>query len=163
MGANIELQKTGSSVEPTANIIARTSDLKGITLNTNLVANMIDEMPAFFIAASLADGLTKVTDAMELRTKESDRLQAMSEALNSFGVKFRLEKDGILINGLGKEGTFKGAEIDSHGDHRIAMASSIGSLRSDSETIILNCLNVDTSFPNFVEVCKDVGIEIESI
>ena len=75
MGANIELQKTGSSVEPTANIIARTSDLKGITLNTNLVANMIDEMPAFFIAASLADGVTKVTDAMELRTKESDRLQ----------------------------------------------------------------------------------------
>ena len=163
MGANIELQKTGSSVEPTANIIARTSDLKGITLNTNLVANMIDEMPAFFIAASLADGVTKVTDAMELRTKESDRLQAMSEALNSFGVKFRLEKDGILINGLGKEGAFKGAEIDSHGDHRIAMASSIGSLRSDSETIILDCLNVDTSFPNFVEVCKDVGIEIESI
>ena len=163
MGANIELQKTGGSIEPTANIIARTSDLKGITLNTNLVANMIDEMPAFFIAASLADGVTKVTDAMELRTKESDRLQAMSEALNSFGVKFRLEKDGILINGLGKEGTFKGAEIDSHGDHRIAMASSIGSLRSDSETIILDCLNVDTSFPNFVEVCKDVGIEIESI
>ena len=163
MGANIELQKTGSSVEPTANIIARTSDLKGITLNTNLVANMIDEMPAFFIAASLADGVTKVTDAKELRTKESDRLQVMSEALNSFGVKFRLEKDGIVINGLGKEGTFKGAEIDSHGDHRIAMASSIGSLRSDSETIILDCLNVDTSFPNFVEVCKDVGIEIESI
>ena len=163
MGANIELQKTGGSVEPTANIIARTSELKGITLNTNLVANMIDEMPAFFIAASLADGVTKVTDAMELRTKESDRLQAMSEALNSFGVKFRLEKDGILINGLGKEGAFKGAEIDSHGDHRIAMASSIGSLRSDSETIILDCLNVDTSFPNFVEVCKDVGIEIESI
>ena len=89
------MQKTGGSVEPTANIIAKTSDLKGITLNTNLVANMIDEMPAFFIAASLADGVTKVTDAMELRTKESDRLQAMSEALNSFGVKFRLEKDGI--------------------------------------------------------------------
>ena len=163
MGANIELQKTGGSVEPTANIIARTSELKGITLNTNLVANMIDEMPAFFIAASLADGVTKVTDAKELRTKESDRLQVMSEALNSFGVKFRLQKDGILINGLGKEGTFKGAEIDSHGDHRIAMASSIGSLRSDSETIILDCLNVDTSFPNFIEVCKDVGIEIESI
>ena len=87
----------------------------------------------------------------------------MSEALNSFGVKFRLEKDGILINGLGKEGTFNGAKIDSHGDHRIAMASSIGSLRSDSETIISDCLNVDTSFPNFIEVCKEVGIEIESI
>ena len=83
--------------------------------------------------------------------------------MTDYRLCLKLEKDGILINGLGKEGAFKGAEIDSHGDHRIAMASSIGSLRSDSETIILDCLNVDTSFPNFVEVCKDVGIEIESI
>ena len=124
---------------------------------------MIDEMPAFFIAASLADGVTKVADAKELRTKESDRLQVMSEVLNSFGVKFRLEKDGILIDGLGKKGIFNAAEINSHGDHRIAMASSIGSLRSDGETTILNCLNVDTSFPNFIEVCKEVGIKIERI
>ena len=98
MGANIELQKTGGSIEPTANIIARTSDLKGITLNANLVANMIDEMPAFFIAASVAEGATKVKEAKELRTKESDRLQAMSEVLDSFGVKFRLEDEGITIN-----------------------------------------------------------------
>ena len=163
MGANIELQKKVDSVEPTASILVRTSDLKGITLNSNLIANMIDEMPAFFIAASLADGVTKVADAKELRTKESDRLQVMSEVLNSFGVKFRLEKDGILIDGLGKKGIFNAAEINSHGDHRIAMASSIGSLRSDGETTILNCLNVDTSFPNFIEVCKEVGIKIERI
>ena len=162
MGANIELKNEIKTFEPTADILVRTSTLKGITLNTNLVANMIDEMPAFFIAASLAEGITKVKDANELRTKESDRLQVMSEVLNSFGVKFRLEEDGILINGLGKNGTFKASEINSHGDHRIAMASSIGSLRSDGETSVLDCLNVNTSFPNFIDVCKEVGINIEA-
>ncbi len=163
MGANIELQNEIDSFEPTADILVRTSSLKGITLNKNLVANMIDEMPAFFVAASLAEGTTKVKDAKELRTKESDRLQVMSEALDSFGVQFRLEDDGITINGLGKTGTFKTAEIDSHGDHRIAMASSIGSLRSDGETSVLDCFNVNTSFPNFIDACKEVGINIEKI
>jgi len=163
MGANIELQNEIDSFEPTADILVRTSNLKGITLNANLVANMIDEMPAFFIAASLAEGTTKVKDAKELRTKESDRLQVMSDALDSFGVKFRLEDDGITINGIGKTGTFKAAEINSHGDHRIAMASSIGSLRSDGESSVLDCLNVNTSFPNFIDACKEVGINIEQI
>jgi len=161
MGANIELVDQRDSFEPTADIVVKTSDLKGITLNKNLVANMIDEMPAFFIAASLAEGTTKVKDARELRTKESDRLQVMSEVLESFGVKFRLEDDGIIINGLGKSGNFKSAEINSQGDHRIAMASSIGSLRADGETTILDCLNINTSFPNFVDACKEVGINIE--
>ncbi len=161
MGANIELQKEMDTFEPTADILVRTSSLKGITLNKNLVANMIDEMPAFFVAASLAEGTTKVKDAKELRTKESDRLQVMSEALDSFGVKFRLEDDGITINGLGKTGAFNATEIDSHGDHRIAMASSIGSLRSEGETSVLDCFNVNTSFPNFIEACKEIGINIE--
>ena len=163
MGANIELQNEIDSFEPTADILVRTSSLKGITLNTNLVANMIDEMPAFFIAAALAEGTTKVKDAKELRTKESDRLQVMSEALDSFGVKFRLEDDGIIINGLGKTGSFKAAEINSYGDHRIAMASSIGALRSDGETSILDCFNINTSFPNFIDVCKEIGINIEQV
>ena len=163
MGANIELQNELDSFEPTADILVKTSNLKGITLNTNLVANMIDEMPAFFIAASLAEGTTKVKDAKELRTKESDRLQSMSEVLDSFGVKFQLKDDGIIINGLGKEGTFKASEINSFGDHRIAMASSIGSLRADGESTIIDCLNVNTSFPNFVDVCNQVGIDIKQL
>ena len=131
-------------------------------LNTNLVANMIDEMPAFFIAASFAEGTTKVKGAKELRAKESDRLQAMSEVLGSFGVKFQLEVDGIVIQGLGKEGTLKASTINSRGDHRIAMAGSIGSIRANGETTVLDCLNVNTSFPNFIDVCKQVGISIEA-
>ena len=160
MGANIELQNEINSLEPTADILVKTSDLKGISLNTALVANMIDEMPAFFIAAALAEGITKIKDAKELRTKESDRLQAMSEALESFGVKFHLNGDGIVINGLGKDGVFKASKISSHGDHRIAMASSIASLRAEGETTIIDCHNVNTSFPNFIDVCREVGINI---
>ena len=163
MGANITLQNETDSYEPTADILVKTSELKGIVLNTNLVANMIDEMPAFFIAASLATGTTKVKEAKELRTKESDRLQAMSEVLDSFGVQFQLEADGIVIKGIGKGGTLKASTVNSHGDHRIAMAASIASLRSGGETTVLDCLNVSTSFPNFIDVCQEVGINIEKI
>ena len=162
MGANIELINVKNTSEATADILVKTSSLKGISLNTALVANMIDEMPAFFVAAALAEGITIVKDAKELRTKESDRLQAMADSLNAFGIKNELSKDGIVIHGKGSEGTLNSAEIDSYGDHRIAMASAIGSLRSDGVVKILDCVNVNTSFPNFVDVCREVGIEISN-
>ena len=81
------------NIEPTADILVKSSNSKGIILNKNLVANMIDEMPVFFIAA-LSDGITIVKDAKE-EPKESDRLQAMADALSSFGIKHDLEEDGI--------------------------------------------------------------------
>ena len=161
MGANIQLINQTESIEPTADISVKSSNLKGITLNTNLVANMIDEMPVFFIAAALSDGVTIVKDAKELRTKESDRLQAMAEALSSFGVKYDLEEDGIKIYGLGPKGVLNSTNINSYGDHRIAMASAIGSLRSETESNVLDCINVNTSYPNFVDTCIEIGIEIE--
>ena len=154
------MQNEIDSLEPTAEILVKTSELKGIVLNTSLVANMIDEMPAFFIAASLAEGITKIKDLKELRAKESDRLQVMSEALEAFGVKFHLQGDGIEITGLGKDGVLKASRINSHGDHRIAMASSIASLRAEGETKIIDCHNVNTSFPNFIDTCKEVGMDI---
>ena len=160
MGANIELINVKNTSEATADILVKTSLLKGISLNTALVANMIDEMPAFFVAAALAEGITTVKDAKELRTKESDRLQAMADSLKAFGIKNELSKDGIVIHGIGSEGIFNSAEIDSYGDHRIAMASAIGSLRSDDSVKILDCVNVNTSFPNFIDVCREVGIDI---
>ena len=160
MGANIEILNEEHAFEPKADILVKTSNLKGITLNTTLVANMIDEMPVFFIAAALAEGITRVKDAKELRTKESDRLEAMAQALKAFGVKYHLSQDGIEIYGLGIEGIFKSAEINSYGDHRIAMASAIGSLRSDNESRILDCENVKTSFPSFFDTCQNLGINI---
>ena len=160
MGANIDLINHKDTPEPTADILVKTSVLQGITLDTALVANMIDEMPAFFMAAALAEGMTIVKDAKELRTKESDRLQAMADSLNAFGISYQLSDDGIVIHGIGSKGILNSAEIDSYGDHRIAMASAIGSLRSDDEVRISDCKNVNTSFPNFINICKSVGIEI---
>ena len=160
MGANIDLINHKDTPEPTADILVKTSVLQGITLDTALVANMIDEMPAFFMAAALAEGMTIVKDAKELRTKESDRLQAMADSLNAFGISYQLIDDGIVIHGIGSKGMLNSAEIDSYGDHRIAMASAIGSLRSDDEVRISDCKNVNTSFPNFINICKSVGIEI---
>ena len=162
MGANIELKNKLDSIEPTADLLVKTSSLKAINLNIKLVANMIDEMPAFFIAAALAEGTTIVKDAKELRTKESDRLQAMADALKSFGVKYDLKDDGIVIYGLGSKGIFNSTNIDSYGDHRIAMASAIGSLRSNDEVNILDCVNVNTSYPNFLDTCNEIGIEIQT-
>ena len=161
MGGKIDIQNIQNGPEPIADLLIESSKLKGITLNTKLVANMIDEMPAFFIAASLAEGTTIVKDAEELRTKESDRLEAMANALGSLGVKFKLNQDGIVIHGLGDKGQFKASEINSLGDHRIAMASSIASLRADGEVRIVDCDNVGTSFPDFIEVCGDIGIKIK--
>ena len=161
MGANIQLLNQTENIEPTADILVKSSNLKGIILNKNLVANMIDEMPVFFIAAALSDGITIVKDAKELRTKESDRLQAMADALSSFGIKHDLEEDGIKIYGLGPKGVLKSTNISSYGDHRIAMASAIASLRSENKVKVLNCLNVNTSYPNFIDTCKEIGIEIE--
>ena len=160
MGAYIDLINQRDTPEPTADILVKTSVLQGITLDTALVANMIDEMPAFFMAAALAEGMTIVKDAKELRTKESDRLQAMADSLNAFGISYQLSDDGIVIHGIGSKGILNSAEIDSYGDHRIAMASAIGSLRSDDEVRISDCKNVNTSFPNFINICKSVGIEI---
>tara|TARA_B100000963_G_scaffold75282_1_gene63429 strand:- start:7545 stop:8858 length:1314 start_codon:yes stop_codon:yes gene_type:complete len=161
MGANIQLLNQTENIEPTADILVKSSNLKGIILNTNLVANMIDEMPIFFIAAALSDGITIVKDVNELRTKESDRLQAMADALSSFGIEHDLEEDGIKIYGLGSKGTLNSTNINSYGDHRIAMTSAIASLRSDNEVRVLDCLNVNTSFPNFIDTCKEIGIEID--
>tara|TARA_B100001057_G_scaffold104441_1_gene101873 strand:- start:6674 stop:7987 length:1314 start_codon:yes stop_codon:yes gene_type:complete len=161
MGANIQLLNQTENIEPTADILVKSSDLKGINLNTNLVANMIDEMPVFFIAASLSDGVTIVRDAKELRTKESDRLEAMADALSLFGIKHDLEDDGIKIYGLGSKGVLNSANISSYGDHRIAMASAIASLRSDNKVKVLDCSNVNTSYPNFIDTCKEIGIQIE--
>ena len=161
MGGKIDIQNIQNGPEPIADLLIESSKLKGITLNTKLVANMIDEMPAFFIAASLAEGTTIVKDAEELRTKESDRLEAMANVLEALGVKFKLNQDGMVIHGLGDKGIFKAVEINSLGDHRIAMASSIASLRADGEVRIVDCDNVRTSFPDFIEVCGDIGIKIK--
>lgn len=159
MGANIELNDQREEAgELVANIRVCSSSLKGITIPEELVPLAIDEFPAIFIAASCAHGETLLTGARELRVKESDRIQVMSDGLSSLGIKNEVLEDGIRIKG----GEFQKQTsiIRSHHDHRISMAFAIASVRSNYELDIEGVDNVKTSFPNFVELANQVGLNL---
>jgi 3-phosphoshikimate 1-carboxyvinyltransferase len=168
MGADIRVHHrpaTGHSAaadvvgEPVADIEVRRSRLKGIKVPEALVPLAIDEFPVFFVAAACAEGETLVRGALELRVKETDRLAAMAQGLTVLGVRNELLEDGLWIHG---GGGFGGGTIDSHGDHRIAMAFAIASLRAQRQIEILDVANVATSFPGFVRLAQSVGLHIDS-
>ncbi|OQX37538.1 MAG: bifunctional prephenate dehydrogenase/3-phosphoshikimate 1-carboxyvinyltransferase [Oceanospirillales bacterium LUC14_002_19_P2] len=160
MGADITLeneQVVGG--EPVADIRVRSAQLKGIEIPQELVPLAIDEFPVLFVAAACAEGKTLLRGAEELRVKESDRIQSMADGLQALGIDARPLQDGIEILG----GDMGGATIDSHGDHRIAMAFAVAALRASDEIIIKDCSNVATSFPNFVGLADSVGFRLKVI
>ena len=120
----------------------------------------IDEFPALFIAAACADGETVLSGAEELRVKESDRIQTMADGLKVLGVSHTVNPDGIVITGKGAGGLLGAGVINSHGDHRIAMSFAMASLRTAGPIEILDCNNVATSFPGFVELVQSCGIRL---
>ena len=160
MGANIKIKNIKDDYEKTADIEIKTSNLKAIVLDEELIPNLIDELPILFIAAAFARGKTIIRGVEELRTKESDRLEAMSNSLRVLGVESKSYSDGIDITG--KSSLKSSVIIDSFGDHRIAMASSIACSMLEGENIIKNVENIQTSFPNFIETCGSLGIRAES-
>lgn len=158
MGADIEvMHEKEVGGEPVADLRIRSSRLQGIRIPEDQVPLAIDEFPALFVAAACAEGETVLTGAEELRVKESDRIQVMAEGLSTLGIDAVPTKDGIVIQG----GTLGGGTVDSHGDHRIAMAFAMAALRSGNEIQILDCANVDTSFPGFAPLASSVGLNIE--
>ncbi len=157
MGADIQLlNQRLVGGEPVADIRVKNSQLKGINVPESLVPLAIDEFPALFVAAACADGVTVITGAEELRVKESDRIQVMADGLQAIGVKATATDDGMIIQG----GPIKGGKVHSRDDHRIAMAFSIVALRAESDIIIEDCENVNTSFPGFIEIANRAGINI---
>ena len=161
MGANIEiLNPRESGAEPVADLRIFTSPLHGIRVPEDLVSLAIDELPVLFIAAACARGETWVTGAEELRVKESDRIAAMSAGLTALGVAHTALPDGMRIKGRGQGSAFTSGEIDSYGDHRIAMSFAIASLRAAGAIEIRDVANVATSFPGFVPLAQSVGLAI---
>ncbi len=159
MGANITLlNERDIGGEPVADIRVRSAALNGIKIPEALVPLAIDEFPVLFIAAACAKGETILTGAKELRVKESDRIQVMADGLITLGVDVEPTADGIRIQG----GPMGGGMVESHGDHRIAMAFSVASLRANESISIMNCANVNTSFPGFVDLARQVGISVTS-
>jgi 3-phosphoshikimate 1-carboxyvinyltransferase len=158
MGADIRVfneQSVGG--EPVADLHVRGSQLRGIRIPAEQVPLAIDEFPALFVAAACADGETVLTGARELRVKESDRIQVMADGLGTLGISTEVKADGIVVTG----GRIGGGVVDSHGDHRIAMAFSVASLRASGEIRISDCANVNTSFPGFAELAQQAGIRIQ--
>ncbi|SHM87132.1 bifunctional prephenate dehydrogenase/3-phosphoshikimate 1-carboxyvinyltransferase [Phytopseudomonas punonensis] len=158
MGGDITLENQREvGGEPVADLRVRGAKLKGIEIPEALVPLAIDEFPVLFIAAVCAEGRTVLRGAEELRVKESDRIQVMADGLTSLGVKVEPTEDGIIIDG-GQ--TIGGGEVHSHGDHRIAMAFSVASLRATAPIRIHDAANVATSFPNFLALAEQVGMRV---
>jgi 3-phosphoshikimate 1-carboxyvinyltransferase len=160
MGASIELlnpREVGG--EPVADIRVRSSRLHGVQVPESLVPLAIDEFPVLFVAAACAEGETLVTGAEELRVKESDRIQVMADGLQALGVDARPTADGMVIRG---GAAIAGGRVHAGDDHRIAMAFTMAALRANGEIYIEDCINVNTSFPGFVELANQAGIGLST-
>lgn len=159
MGARIDLSnEIEVGGEPVADIRVQYGRLQGINIPEDQVPLAIDEFPVLFIAAACAEGVTVLTGAEELRVKESDRIQSMADGLVTLGIDAQPTADGIRIVG----GQLGSGEVHSHDDHRIAMAFTIAGLRANGEILIHDCNNVATSFPNFTDLARQIGIDLHS-
>ena len=161
MGADIAMERRHESGgEPVGDLRVRHARLHGIELPPALVADMIDEFPALFVAAALAEGETRVSGAEELRVKESDRIATMAAGLRTLAVDLEERPDGIAIRGSGGR-PLGGGDVDSHGDHRVAMAFAVAGQCSSDAVRIADCANVATSFPGFVRLAVGLGFGLE--
>ena len=159
MGADITLlNERDVGGEPVADLLVRSAQLRGIDIPPELVPLAIDEFPVVFVAAACAQGRTVLTGAAELRVKESDRIQVMADGLQALGVDAQPTAEGMVIEG----GKIGGGCVDSHGDHRIAMAFSMAALRANADIEITDCANVNTSFPGFVDLAHRTGLAIRT-
>jgi 3-phosphoshikimate 1-carboxyvinyltransferase len=154
------LAGSAAHAEPVADIEIWKSNLRGITVPEALVPLAIDEFPAFFIAAACADGETLVRGALELRVKESDRLEAMAAGLATLGVEHQLLPDGLWIRGSRE---LSGGTVDSRGDHRVAMAFAVAALKARAAIEVLDVANVATSFPGFETLARSAGLAVERL
>ena len=157
MGADIEeSNRSEAGGETVADLTVRHAPLRGIDVRVEHVADMIDEFPILFVAAAVADGVTTIRDAAELRVKESDRIAAMAQGLRALGIRVDETPDGAVIEG----GRLRGGRVDSRGDHRVAMSFAVAGLIATDAVEIVDCANVATSFPGFSELANRVGFVI---
>jgi 3-phosphoshikimate 1-carboxyvinyltransferase len=159
MGADIVEETAGEQGgEPVADLVVRHAPLRGIDVPVDRVPDMIDEFPALFVAAACAQGATTIRGAAELRVKESDRIATMAAGLRALGIRVDEAPDGARIEG----GELRGGAVDSHGDHRIAMAFSVAAQLAGREVRIRDVANVATSFPGFEALASATGMRVEA-
>ncbi len=155
MGGNVTvLNKRFAGKEETADLLVKTSDLVGTTIEGALIPTLIDEIPLISILACFASGTTVIKDAAELKVKESNRIDTCVNNLKAMGADIEATEDGMIIHG-GKP--LHGAVIDSHLDHRIAMSFAIAGINAEGETNIMGSECVTISYPTFYEDLKQLG------
>ncbi|KPJ66737.1 3-phosphoshikimate 1-carboxyvinyltransferase, partial [candidate division WOR-1 bacterium DG_54_3] len=154
MGADLQVKDEEIiSDEPRANILVRSSKLKGIKISGEIIPRIIDEIPIIAVAATQAEGTTEIRGAEELRIKESDRISTISSELKKMGAVVKELEDGMVIKG---PSALKGATVKSYGDHRVAMALAMAGLIAEGETIIEDTACIETSFPGFEKILNQI-------
>ena len=155
MGADITLlNQTYEGGEGRADVLVRTSHLKGTTIEGNLIPTLIDEIPILAVMASQAEGPTIIKDAAELKVKETNRIDTVTEGLRAMGATITPTEDGMIIQGSSPQSggqPLKGAKVNSYLDHRIAMSFAVAGLIADGTTQILDSQCVDVSYPDFFQ------------
>ncbi len=147
MGADVTVFPADTkSEEPVADLLVKTSHLRGCILEGDLIPALIDEIPVIAVLACFAEGTTVIRDAAELKVKESNRIDVMVDNLSAMGAHITATEDGMIIEG---GYPLHGAAIDSHLDHRIAMSFAIAGLNADGETAIAGAECVNISYPGF--------------
>jgi len=160
MGADIRVENPRESGgEPVGDIMVRHAPLHGVELPEALVPDMIDEFPALFVAAAVAEGRTVIHGAAELRVKESDRLAAMATGLRALGITVDETPDGATIHG----GTLAAGTVESLTDHRIAMSFAVAGLVAQASVRINDCRHVATSFPGFMALANGCGFALDVV
>ena len=154
MGANVRLENVVEvGGEPSADIVAESSDLAGIELSGDIIPRIIDELPVLALAACFAIGTTVIRDAKELRVKESDRISATVDGLRRLGASVEETDDGMIISGGSK---LSGVACDGFGDHRIAMTMGIAGLLAGGETTVSGAEAASVSYPDFWDTLRGI-------
>ncbi|HRL14647.1 MAG TPA: hypothetical protein PKX07_22375, partial [Aggregatilineales bacterium] len=161
MGGDITVTETGlEGGEPVGEIRVRHSALKALMVDGDVVVRMIDEFPAFMVAALSAEGETVVRDAQELRVKETDRIAVMTAELARLGAQITETPDGFRLTG---PQTLRGAVVDGHDDHRIAMSLTVAGLVAEGATIVTDARCTADSFPGFAATLAAVNGDVREI
>ena len=160
MGADIEIfNKKIQCNEEVGDIHVSSSELKGVNVPETIIPNIIDEIPILSVAAIFAKGTTTIKNALELKVKESDRLNAISDGLSKLKINHQLFDDGLSIEGCDGE-IDTNETINSFNDHRIAMSFLVAGIKSNNGIIVKDCKNIETSFPNFTNIMNKLGMSI---
>jgi 3-phosphoshikimate 1-carboxyvinyltransferase len=161
MGADLEvknLREEGG--EPVGDLVARHSQLKGVDVPAERAPSMIDEYPILAVAAAFAEGRTVMRGIGELRVKESDRIALMAAGLEACGVMVEEEPEGLIVTGNGGGPVRGGAQVETHGDHRVAMSHLVLGLNAGAPVTVEEPEMIATSFPGFEALMRGLGAEV---